>query len=392
MSRLTDRLERDLREVGAGARPAPSAWESILARLGDEEESVDALVLAPGVGPSKRRIWPAAAAAVLVVIGGSIAVLTTAGDDRSRLAADLTTTFVSPRNGYSIRHPDTATVTPADQIWGFSEQLDDGFDVLETDSATVFKGASADSGFGGGGSIDERVDEYLSGDFILSDGCGVPRSQQEEITIDGQSGRIAVCPNHIEATVVFGERLYLFTLTHDRSDARAVFDALVATIDLTPETAIDYPGMTSTFVSPTYGYSFKFHDRGGLAPATELWDPVNQPLGPRNLDNRFDGVETGLGAYFEAASTPIPDGVPIDDWVDEFITPRGAGGCGVPRSEQAEITVDGQPGRVARCDHAEATVVAGGRLYLFTGPNDDRRWFEAWVTTIDLTPETAQVP
>ena len=31
----------------------------------------------------------------------------------------------------------------------------------------------------------------------------------------------------------------------------------------------------TTFVSPTYGYSFKYLDRGGLAPATERWDPVN---------------------------------------------------------------------------------------------------------------------
>ena len=92
----------------------------------------------------------------------------------------------------------------------------------------------------------------------------MPRSQQAEITIDGQSGRISECPNRIEATVVAGGRLYLFTLAHDRSDARAVFDAFVATIDLTPETAVDFPGLTTTFVSPTYGYSFRYLDRGGL--------------------------------------------------------------------------------------------------------------------------------
>ena len=41
----------------------------------------------------------------------------------------------------------------------------------------------------------------------------------------------------IEATVVAGGRLYLFVLLHDRSDARAFFDAWVATIDLRPEDA-----------------------------------------------------------------------------------------------------------------------------------------------------------
>jgi hypothetical protein len=65
----------------------------------------------------------------------------------------------------------------------------------------------------------------------------VPRSTQAEITIDGQPGRTADCANWVEATVVAGGRLYLFVMWHDRDDARAWFDAWIATIDLTPETA-----------------------------------------------------------------------------------------------------------------------------------------------------------
>lgn len=312
---------------------------------------------------------------------------------------ELTTTFVSPRNGFSIDHPERAAVTPAKQLWGFSKQVDDGFDVVETGLAAVFKGTSTPTpdGF----SIDERIDEYPSGDYVLPAGCGAPRSQQAEITIDGQSGRIVECPNHIEATVDAGGRLYLFTLSHDRSDARAVFDAFVATIDLTPETAVGFPGLTTTFVSPTYGYSFKYHDRGGLAPATERWDPVNQPFDDTGFDDRLDAVETGFGAYFGAASTQIPEGVSIDEWVEEYVTPVAGGGCGVSRSQQAEITVDGQSGRVAECvrgsgtNQIEATVVAGGRLYLFRlahTRSDARAFFDAWIATIDLTPEIAAVP
>lgn len=308
---------------------------------------------------------------------------------------DLTTTFVSPRNGFSMKYPDRAALTPAKQLWGFSQQVDDGFDVVETGLAVVFKGASTDIPRHGA-SIDERIDEYLSADNVLPGGCGVPRSQQAEITIAGESGRIAECPNQLEATVVVDGRLYLFTLAHDRSDARAVFDALAATIQLTPETAVDFPGLTTTFVSPTYGYSFQYLDRGGLAPATELWDPVNQPLDDINFGTRFDGVETGLGAYFEGASTGLPEGVSVDDWVDEHVTSLAAGGCGVPRSQQAEITIDGQPGRIAKCpDRIEATLVVDGRLYLFIlshNRTDARAFFDAWIATIDLTPETAAVP
>lgn len=382
----------------------------------------------------RRAMWPAwratpvsifvrvASAAVLVIAVGLLAInVVPRQPDGSSVGGqspspspsqavdfpDLTTTFVSPRNGFSVEYPEgEGTVTPARQLWGFSEQVDDGFDVVETGSAAVFKGASTEFSIRGLVNpgevldlvaIDERVDDYLSEVLVLPDGCGVPRSQQAEITIDGQTGRIAECPNHIEATIVDAGRLYLFTLSHDRTDARAVFDAFVATIDLTPETAVEFPAMTTTFVSPTNGFSFKYLNRGEgtLKPAKERWDPGNQPLDERNLPDRFDAVETGMLAYFEGASTQIPDGVSIDEWVDEYATPMAAGGCGVPRSEQPEITIDGQSGKIAACDHTEATVVAGGRLYifiLFSDRTDPRAWFDAWIATIDLTPDTAAVP
>lgn len=353
-----------------------------------------------------------AIAAILVVAVGLLAVsIVPRGPDRGSVGGPLpstspsatpaldfpplTTTFVSPRNGFSIKHPGRVAITRARQLWGFNKQVDDGFDVVETGLAAVFKGASTDLGSIPAGSfrtIDARIDEYLAEESVSPGGCGIPRSDQAEITIDGQPARIAECPNRIEVTVVADGRLYLFTLASVRPDARAVFDAFAATIDLTPETAVRFPAMETTFVSPTYGYSFRFHDRGGLAPAKERWDPVGQLLAPRNLGDWFDGVETGLGAYFQAASTPIPDGVSIDDWVDEYVTSTTAGGCGVPRRQQAVIAIDGRLGTVAACDHSEATVVAGGRLYLFTGPHDDRGWFDAWITTIDLRPEDAAAP
>lgn len=351
-----------------------------------------------------RRV--ATGLAVVLVVAGIVGVLSPLQAPPGPIVSErppaldfpeLTRTFVSPRNGFSINHPERAAVTPAKQLWGFSKQVDDGFDVVETGLAAVFKGTSTPTpdGF----SIDERIDEYPSGDYVLPRGCGAPRSQQAEITIDGQPGRIAECPNHIEATVATGGRLYLFTLSHDRNDARAVFDAFAATIELRPETAVGFPGLTTTFVSPTYGYSFDFLDRGGLSPATELWEPGNQPHDNIDSDERFDAVETGLGAYFQGASTPIPEGVLIDEWVDEYITPVAAGGCGVPRSQQAEITVDGQSGRIAKCVRGsgmnliEATVVAGGRLYLFRlfSGGDDTAYFDAWMATIDLTPETVAI-
>lgn len=409
MSRLTDRLERDLREVAAGAHPSPSAWESIAARLDDHVGPEVEIVLASAPDRPKRPVWLAVAAALLVVTG-SIVILTRPGDDRSISTADLTKTFVSPRNGFTIRHPNGAALTPATELWGFGKQVEDGFDVVETGLAAVFKGASATSRLAAGNWMDgwideylERIDEYVSEDHgNLSGGCNVPRSQQAKITIDGQSGRTSECSNRIEATVVAGERLYLFILEHDRSDARAVFDAFVTTIDLTPETAVDLPGLTTTFVSPTNGYSFKHPHRVGLEPAKKLWDPVNQPspiddLGDAHYLDEFDVVETGLGYVFISASTQIPDEVSVDQRVDAAVIKYLPAGCYVPRRQQAPITIDGQSGRIsANCpEDIVATVVVDGRLYLFMmahGGGDATAFFDAWVDTIDLTPQTAAVP
>jgi hypothetical protein len=371
----------------------------------------------------RRAMWPAwkataerifarvAIAAVLVVAVGLLAInVFPRQPDGSSIGGpptptpaqavdfpNLTATFVSPRNGFSIKHPDRVALTPAKQLWGFSKQVDDGFDVLETGLAAVFKGASTETPSG-------NIDDYVSDEHVLPGGCGVPRSQQAEITIDGEPGRIAECPNHIEATVVAGGRLYLFTLSHDRGDARAVFDAFVATIDLRPKTAVAFPGLTTTFFSPTYGFSFGYLDRGEgtLTPAKERWDPARGTP----YDDAFDTVETGLGAVFQGASTEIPKGVSIDDWTDATLAGLAstrAHICSGPRSEQVPITIDGKPGKISEvggqgtlCSgQIVATAVVDRRLYVFTlghTRNDARAFFDAFAATIDLRPEDAAVP
>ncbi|MET0664737.1 MAG: hypothetical protein ABW008_04180 [Acidimicrobiales bacterium] len=299
-------------------------------------------------------------------------------------------------------------VTPATTFLGGSEEevspgqrppVNDGVDVVETASGAVFTGGSLEAPEGFPMDAWPSIDDYID-DSVLDDGCGAPRSQQAEITIDGQPGRIAECSNEIVATVVAGGRIYRFTLLHGGSDARADFDTFADTIRLTPETADDIPPLTDgPFVSSTNGFSVKYFDRGEgtLRPATALWDAGNQQIDDNQFDNGVDVVETGLAAIFMGSSAEIPDGVSIDEWVDEYVSPGD--GCGGLRSQQEEITIDGQPGRVAECVGTTAivaTVVAGGRLYLFTlghdGRDDAREFFDRWVATIDLTPETAAAP
>ncbi len=394
MSRLTDRLERDLREIAAGAEPSPSAWESIAARLGDDAASELAFVRAPSPERSKRGAWIAAVAAAFVVIAGAIAVLTSAGDDPSTSPADEspTTTFVSPRNGFSVEHAEGATVTPATNL--FDPGGGDGVDVVETASGAVFEGASLPAP-GGPLSVDDYVDDY-----VLDDGCGAPRLQQAEITIDGHPGRLSACPEEIVATVVTSGRIYQFTLRHGGSDARAVFDAFAATIRLTPETAVDLPDMTagSTFVSRTNGFSVRY-PRGSITRAAGPWRPdieqwPDERRSQGELHPAFDYIETGFGAVFLGASTAIPNGVPLDEWIDATVVKHDAVDCRVPRDHQAEVAIDGRSARILECpEEITATVVADGRLYQFglwhSQGDEGRAFFDGFLAAIDLRPEDA---
>ena len=76
---------------------------------------------------------------------------------------------------------------------------------------------------------------------------------------------------------------------------------------------------TTTFVSPTNGFAVGYLDRGDVTvtAAKELWG-----LGERG--DGFDVVEIGSAAVFTGASTKIPDGVSVDEWVDEHVSPAAA--------------------------------------------------------------------
>ena len=404
MSQLTDRLERDLREIAADADPSPSAWASIASRLGEDVEP-ELLALPPIANRSSRRAWITAAAAAFVVLAGAIAVLTRAADDDPPATVDQvpTATFVSPRNGFSFDYPagGEVTVTPSVDLWNMGFQSGRGVDVVDTGSGARFTGASTETP-DEVTSIDDIDDLEFDWDY-WPEACSPPRNQEEEITIDGQPARLASCPDDIVASVVDGRHLYQFTLQHGPGDAREVFDAFVATIRLTPETAVDFPNVVdgphaTTFVSPTNGYAFGVVDRGGLVAATEPWAPSpgnNDPV--TVVPAGFDFNETGYAAGFLGASTEIPAGVPIDEWVDGVAVKRGLESldCLVPRRErQEEITIDGRSGRLLQCpNELTATVIAGGRFYQFGlwhgGRDDARAWFDEFLTTIDLRPEDA---
>lgn len=157
----------------------------------------------------------------------------------------LVTLFDSPLYGYSLRYPATWIANPADTL----------FDPIESPTANdagVFLDAiETPGGVGllraGSAAIQPGWDaEAWTGQHIT--GCDVTcRQGREVIVIDGRTGYVhSSDEDAVEATVVAGDRVYLFTLFSGGGggvikDPRAVFDAFMATVNLRPEDAIVAP-------------------------------------------------------------------------------------------------------------------------------------------------------
>lgn len=160
-----------------------------------------------------------------------------------------------------------------------------------------------------------------------------------------------------------------------------------------------FSNLTTTFVSPTHGFSFRY-GRGRPIPATKIWDPVIEPpVDTRGTyDGPFDIWETGYAAFFKSASTEIPEGVSIDEWVDEYVTPLAAGGwrlavC-LAASRQRSPSMGNRAGSRSATTPRRPSSPAGGSTSSSARASQavTKAWFDAWIATIDLRPEDAAAP
>jgi hypothetical protein len=181
------------------------------------------------------------------------------------------------------------------------------------------------------------------------------------------------------------------------SPSPSVAPASVATASPSPApTDVAVPAMTATFTSLYYGFAVGYPARWEREPASSLWWP---PAWAHSGDySGFDFLRSDLdgGGVFRAASAAAPEGVSIDEWIDELIIQAKADTCNPPRATLSEVTIDGQAGRIRdECpEEVEATVVVGRRAYVFTlflGASNRRALFDAFAATIDLRPGDAVV-
>jgi hypothetical protein len=276
MTRAFHALERSLRdgppdesgyipgpiEVGRGARPDPALSAVTLERV----RPVDSDRPPPSRSLSSSFSFIVSIAVAMALVVGGLAVFARlggigAGDRRTPspssaatgpafVVPPLTETFVSPRNGFSVRYPVGWSVKPATKSWPADIFLPLGnpaFDELQRAGEARLVVASQRLGAG------QTDADWLAAFHHPYQGaapCGTAPLASPRVTIDGHSGYLvaAGCPMpadrtfstpdiQFQAIVIADGRVYDIEL--DGNIDRSYFDALVATIRLDPASAID---------------------------------------------------------------------------------------------------------------------------------------------------------
>ena len=170
-----------------------------------------------------------------------------------------------------------------------------------------------------------------------------------------------------DAVVISQGRAYAFTM--DGNLDRGVFDAFLASIQLTPPTSHELPKLTGSFTSPTYGYNVGTADGWTIKPATKKWTSYDNS--PPAVDQiAFTGTDSGL----DGGSQALPQGMTFAQFLVKMhqntLTGVPAGCDGGDPSNWPWIQIGDQPGSLdLLCNAAEAVVTVGGRVYVFDWTN-----------------------
>ncbi|MES2209585.1 MAG: hypothetical protein V4515_05295 [Chloroflexota bacterium] len=162
----------------------------------------------------------------------------------------LTETYVSARNGFSVRYPAGWTVTPATASWPANAFLPYGHPALDTIARPGEARLMVASQALGNGQTEEQWLAAFFRPYTGGEPCGGDRSTWPRLEIDGALGyldaadclvpidsRISIRDVGFDALVFSGGRVYQFGFDGDVD--LAYFKALLATVRLDPSQAIN---------------------------------------------------------------------------------------------------------------------------------------------------------
>jgi hypothetical protein len=346
---------------------------------------------APSEAPTTA---PATAAAVVPSVPSTIGVPV------------LDRTFTSDRMGYSIKIPAGASVTPATQSWAASTEApvwgSPQADQIVSDDIRLI---ATQQKLPAGRTPEQWMASYCA--LERHTDCANAPASWEKIKVAGVTayvdqdgipaaeGTIAPGGRLYEALLTTPSRTWVFTM--DGNLDRAVFDAFLKTIVLQPSIAVDTPPLTSTFTSPTNGFSISTVRDWTTDVASRPWTGVD------NQSDMMDAITiTGTDTSVLAASQPLGRQT-FSDFLAAFHANTKANvpeGCdGGEPSAWPTVPVGDQQGHLEMlCNAAEVLADVGGRVYVFDWGNDtfttDQHLpLQAWkevLKTVRFTPETAR--
>ena len=260
MTRQFHALERTLRN----GSPDESGYVATSLELGGSTSVVRSARLA---GPRGRRFvvlptsWLVAMLAVAVALGGvavlrqpgEVGVKPSEGSPRAIQIPPLSETFVSPRNGFSVRYPLGWDVTPATAAVKPNTIVPIGSHALDQ----LARAGEARLVASSRRLLADETEQSWIASFVRSYGsvgdCALAPADASRLPIDGRSGYLDIggCPMAADSTIsspdiqfhaiVFaGGRVYEFGLDGDVDFA--YFRAILETIQLNPASAIDGAG------------------------------------------------------------------------------------------------------------------------------------------------------
>ncbi|MEK6719720.1 MAG: hypothetical protein AABZ33_03500 [Chloroflexota bacterium] len=166
----------------------------------------------------------------------------------------------------------------------------------------------------------------------------------------------------------------------------------------TPEPSPTQMAQPSAIAAPIPSLTETFDSANGYSIGIGASMTVEKTDAPWGLPDAFDAIVSSL-YLLRVGSDVIPDGVDVDAWIQTRLTQGTPGNCGAIRAELPEVVIDGHAGKIRdSCGEIEATVVAGGRAYLFTFwmPEvplaNGREIFDAFAATVQLRPEDVLTP
>ncbi len=155
----------------------------------------------------------------------------------------LTASFISPRNGFSVRYPGDWAATPAAARWEAGAVNEWGSAALDELRGSTARFVGASQPLAAGQTADQWLDAYDAR------ACLGPRASWLEVPIGGTTGWIdadgcpatgaTIVPNGrlFDAVVIVGGRAYNFTM--DGQVSHADFLAVLSTLTIDPASAVD---------------------------------------------------------------------------------------------------------------------------------------------------------